>query len=736
MKNKRKGKEAELDSERNRPRRFLIAVFAAACWSPASAVVFINEVAINPPGSLDDFREYVELCGTPGKKLDGYALVLLSGSEQKYYPLNSIPPLPNPRPEIDEFFSLDGLSLGANGLLVLAIATIDNYPEVLPETNFVGPWIDLWNGGLDVPGRFQNDGSNTILLIRNRPGRTEADPTNAGGLRWAKSLFHDAQRIRPALDPQDNTLKDQWGDGDLDFGQHNGINGPTLDFLGVTTPQFDDDLEIVDEVSYESERGWEYDFDDRHVDSGSVVAGLPERRVHALDDPQGFNPDNLTRVDYRTSGVGWTPAAGATGEMTNGNNWQDTATEQWIRGEALAVFTPTGPEIYYSNAANANPDAIQPYSTQVPRWLNDGVGTNFNFAAANSYRVMAGRTNALAVPFIPGDADRDGDCDLNDVAKIAAVFGDDDWLFINSYSDAPEGNDGDPGEQTLPWDVDATGDNGIEASDLQWTLNFLGNANGQIVGRRYDSTTPASNGVFLNSPGGTGCTVTWAAHVPSGRAITDLAANDLVEITVLAQVTSGARTSPIAQTNGIMQFVHDLTIASGGVVRVESVEGLAPFSITRSALIAPNGATDLGVRTINGHTTVYTHGLGSAGAMYRVILKAVSPGLTQINLSPAVHANFASSTPRGLKLGRTDQNGNPAGAIYPAAMILGVTTQAILPGNCDPDPEVTLLDYRCLADCLRGPDLGIDAACATLDLDQDGDVDLEDALDFSRRFGS
>ncbi len=85
------------------------------------AMVFINEVFINPPGSSDDNCEFIELLGTPGKKLDGYAIAVLNGTEEKYYDANLMLPPPFPAPEIDEFFSLDGQSLGSNGLLVLVV---------------------------------------------------------------------------------------------------------------------------------------------------------------------------------------------------------------------------------------------------------------------------------------------------------------------------------------------------------------------------------------------------------------------------------------------------------------------------------------------------------------------------------------------------------------------------------------------------------------------------------------
>ena len=131
-------------------RKLLATVLAAAAVSTASATVFINEVFINPPGSLDDTREFIEFAGTPGMKLDGYAIAFVNGVQTKYYPLGSIPPRPIAQ-EIDEFFSLDGLALGANGLLVIAIESESRYPQLLADTSFQR-WNTIWNGGLDTTG--------------------------------------------------------------------------------------------------------------------------------------------------------------------------------------------------------------------------------------------------------------------------------------------------------------------------------------------------------------------------------------------------------------------------------------------------------------------------------------------------------------------------------------------------------------------------------------------------------
>jgi hypothetical protein len=716
----------ETKARYGRQAHWIVLSLTAMFVSPTSATVFINEISINPPGSLDDFREFIELQGVPGRRLDGYAIVLLNGTEQKFYNRNSIPPLPNPTPEIDEFFSLDGLTLGSNGLLVIAIATVNNYPECLSDTRFVGPWTSLWNGGLDIAGRQQNDGSNTVLLIRRRPGRTQADPSNDLGLLWAKGLRHDFELIPAMIDPQDGALKDQWGDGDLDDGQPNGLGGMNSDYEGSSTPDdINDDLEVVDEVSYESERGWEYDLDGRLVDLQSGAPGLPERRVHALDDPQGFNPDSLTRVDYRTSGSGWPAAPGAIGPMANGRNWPDTATEQWIRGENVVAFDLDGPRIYYDTSANPNPDSIQPFQTNVPRWLADSAAPEFSFTT-NSYRLMAGRTNPLAIPFVPGDVNRDGLCNAADIQKLAAVFGDEDWIFSNSFDDAPEGNDGDPGLQIRPWDVDTTGDNGVEPSDLQWTLNFQGNSNGRVVGRRYDDAVASTTGVVLNSNAGVGCTLRFRSQVPGGRPLNDLQVGNVVELTIEGRVTSGA-VSAAGRENGIMQFVHDLLLNTRGVVRVLEATPVPPFAITRASLLTPQGDEgDQGIRNLNGHTTVFTAGLSDFAPLYRVRLEAIHLGSANVSLSPAQWPGFLSSTPRGLKVGHTDLNGNPSAANYPAPLELRVTTAPVEPGDCDGHPGIGPADYRCFWECLTGPGGAANPDCAAFHWDQDDDIDLAD----------
>ena len=94
-------------------RYMLVGAFCLLMVSSAQAVVYINEILLNPPGSGgDDTQEFIELQGAPGMRLDGYAIALLNGSEEKLFAVGSLGQAPH---EIDELFSLDGLSLGRTG---------------------------------------------------------------------------------------------------------------------------------------------------------------------------------------------------------------------------------------------------------------------------------------------------------------------------------------------------------------------------------------------------------------------------------------------------------------------------------------------------------------------------------------------------------------------------------------------------------------------------------------------
>ena len=60
----------------------------------------------------------------------------------------------------------------------------------------------------------------------------------------------------------------------------------------------------------------------------------------------------------------------------------------------------------------------------------------------------------------------------------------------------------------------------------------------------------------------------------------------------------------------------------------------------------------------------------------------------------------------------------------------------VLPGNCDGDGDADLIDYSDLNACFLGPGGGLDAECDCFDLDDNGDVDLQDFAEFQRSFTS
>ncbi len=732
-----------------RAKTFVSAAVLAGIAGSAGAQVYMSKVFVNPPGSNDDTREFIEITGTPNRRLDGYAIAGLDGLMQKYYVLGSLAGGPPAlQPEVDEFFSLDGLSLGANGILVIGIGTSSNYSTLLSDTNFQR-WNTIWNGGLDVPGKLQNDGSHTVVMIRRRPGTTQADPTNPAGVLWGKDGVIDAEYSTnesadvcsggsnpgtPCYAASDCTggtclpgLADRFGDGQLDRGNLNGYGGFTPDLIGKLTPgDPSDDVEIVDEVSWEQDHGQEYDTDDRRADVGSNSGGLKERKVHNLGDPQGFNPDVLVRVDYRTKGAGWNHVAGATGQAPGDKNWQDTATEQWIRGESLTGASGQGssPYFYLDNTPNSDPNSIQPYQTNVPKWLADGSAPDFDFSTL-SYQIMAGRVNPLAVAFIPGDANRDGACNQQDIDKIASVFGDADWIFSNAWGGSPEGNDVDPSTQTRPWDLDGTGDNGIEPSDLQWALNFQGNTDGRVVGVRYDSTTASTTGVVLNSPAGMSVTVGRSFEFSCGATIDNLYVGDIFTMYVSAQVTGGANTTA-GQQNGVMQFVQDVTISGGGVIKVLAVAPAGAYATTREAIQVLAGAGgDLGVGSINGYTTSFTQGLGSAATLYAVTFQAVGLGSVNVGVRADDMARFAAGTPRGVKLGHAGGAGNPGAATYPSAIAVTVANECR--SDFDRTGFTDTEDYDAFVRAFEAGD-----QCADFDLT--GFVDTDDFDAFVRAF--
>jgi hypothetical protein len=267
---------------------------------------------------------------------------------------------------------------------------------------------------------------------------------------------------------------------------------------------------------------------------------------------------------------------------------------------------------------------------------------------------------------------------------------------------------------------------------LQWSLDFQGSTNGQIVGIAYDSPTPAASGMVINPNAGTA--VTLSASMLSNRGIAITKFGSFFDVVVSGQVTSGANTTSGAE-NGIMQFVHDVNVSVGGVVQVVSVTPASPFAITRpDAQTLLGTSDDLGVELVNGYTTSFTQGLTASSELYRVTFRVIGVGGVDISIAPAAEAKFAASTPFGVKIGHTGdltdtaQLGDPAAASYPAVL----TVVGGIPGDDDGDGDVDASDFLRFPECMTGPGGGLLTDCGVYDFDVDNDVDLSDYLAFTQ----
>lgn len=127
--------------------------------SPAQAVTIINELFINPPGS-DNGQEFFELSGTPGESLNGLFFLSIDGDATS-------------AGTIDQAISLNGFSLGTNGLFLQrdSAAVINPSPDPATTVRVLDFNPDLENG------------SNTFLLVQGFTGAVGNDlDTNNDGI--------------------------------------------------------------------------------------------------------------------------------------------------------------------------------------------------------------------------------------------------------------------------------------------------------------------------------------------------------------------------------------------------------------------------------------------------------------------------------------------------------------------------------------------------------------------------
>ncbi|MBZ0172281.1 MAG: hypothetical protein K8E66_07880, partial [Phycisphaerales bacterium] len=219
----------------------------------AAGQVVINEVWQNPPGSGDEFYEFIEFYGPAGMSLDGYAVALVNGGMDTNG--DDIPETPS---EIDEAFTLDGLTIGANGLLVLLNDTGGfslAEDEVDPDTA-IAYFSEQHIPTSDTPGKLNNDGSSTYVLLRKRP------VDNFGGFDTA---------WRKETDPDQN-----W-DSHIDFGPPHQTYGRVLE-----------PYQMVDNFAFSNAGGKEYVRDSEDE----------------ISDTPGFNPDVVSRVAYYAQNPG------------------------------------------------------------------------------------------------------------------------------------------------------------------------------------------------------------------------------------------------------------------------------------------------------------------------------------------------------------------------------------------------------------------------------------------------
>lgn len=286
--------------------------------SPVVAQVVINEVFENPPGT-DAEWEYIELYGRPGMDLTGYAIALLKGGQD--FNRNGVIDPGDVVPEIDEAYTLDGLSLGSNGFLVI-------YNDTLGFSNLID--LNLIPAGTtvvsftaahiptspDTAGGLDDSGSSTYALVRKRPHHSiDEFGASVYGPEYAfhKDVRHDVNF-----------------DDIVDFGTE-------VNTINTGEPARNvEHFQMVDDFAWSNQAGKEYVRDPQWE----------------LSDTPGVNPDAVSRFRYYIRNP-------YRGYRTTGNALApfdikptSIADESFIYGEITNVF-PGPTFLQYSTALDA-----------------------------------------------------------------------------------------------------------------------------------------------------------------------------------------------------------------------------------------------------------------------------------------------------------------------------------------------------------------------------------------------
>ncbi len=371
----------------------------AACAAGIQAQVVINEVYENPPGDAqgnDDVLEFIELYGEPGMDLTGYAIGLFKGgSDGEFNPPNDVPDV---YAELDEAFSLDGLSLGPNGFLVLYNGTDTQslIPLLAPaETTGVSFFDAHIQNPNDINGNLQNDYSSSYLLMRRRPHHSVVDGV---------SVYEPGYAIWKDENP------DVDFDGKLDFG----IEIPLTRDLGIPAappPSRMDPMQIIDEIAWSNAGGKEY----------------VRTSEHEISETPGFNPDAATRMRYYTAN----PMLGSRINSDGQTVPTRTADESWIYGEVTGASI----DFTYDTAAYGAPTDPD----------GDGFADISIENAGDVFKITPGDFNDHAATgltqfrFVVGDLDFDGDADADDLSLFDAELYMADFDATEDYIDPDSG---------------------------------------------------------------------------------------------------------------------------------------------------------------------------------------------------------------------------------------------------------------------------------------------------------
>ncbi len=427
----------------------LTAAFLTAAANVGVGQVVLNEVYPNPPGSgtIDDRWEYVEIYGPAGMSLTGYMVASVFGGGDPN--ANDIPgPLPSgwdggdEVAEIDEAWSLDGLTIGSNGLLVLYNNAQPSQarPFFAPGTSFA-TFQTAHCPTVDVGGRIKNDGSATFVLVRKRPFHA----LNAQGISLYDGVPANTIVNGPLTYP--STIRYAWRkdinpdvnfDGRIDFNgigtlisgggspaPETAINSERLATPPVGNPWTLEPYQMVDDVAWSNGGGKEY----------------TRSQQQEISDTTGFNPDAVSRIAYYNTN----PQRGhrlASGVMVSTR----MADEEFIYGDLLDTGPQGLPLISYNPAATGAPtdqngptyNAAGQLDASGAYRLNDINTTGFVLTPGSFNDVdssSSGGINITQFRFVRGDFNFDAQVTCEDELLIESAVGqglDDTIVLVNS----------------------------------------------------------------------------------------------------------------------------------------------------------------------------------------------------------------------------------------------------------------------------------------------------------------